>query len=132
MNWFKSEHYSNEPIIVKFEETWYSSEYYEVRWKWTKPTSIKEKIFGTDWHYIYEYNDYRFHSPDSYSQWRRKAFRINEEFKAIVAYVKNNIHTYKELDEYFKISETNERYRNAVRRYNEKVAHIQELKKEIF
>lgn len=58
MNLWKNVHYSNEEVIICFAESWFSKEYYVVYWRWAKPSSWREKIFGCGWHKIYEYRGY--------------------------------------------------------------------------
>lgn len=58
MNIWKSKHYPCDEVIICFVESWFSDEYYVVYWKWLKPSSWREKIFGYRWNKIYEYKDY--------------------------------------------------------------------------
>lgn len=39
MNIWENEHYPSEEVIICFVESWFSNEYYEVFWKWAKPSS---------------------------------------------------------------------------------------------
>lgn len=132
MNIWESEHYSNEEVIICFVESWFSEEYYEVFWKWAKPSSWREKIFGCGWHIIREYRDYSCFDYNDSSQWIEKTFTLDSSLPKIKQYVDKNIHTYQEMADYFGMTESEKRYSEAKRRYLEKKAKNQELRKKLY
>lgn len=132
MNIWGSKHYNNEEVIICFVESWFSEEYYVVYWKWTKPSSWREKIFGCGWHKIYEYRYYSCFDYDDSSQWEEKTFKLDSSLIEVKNYVAQNIHTYQEMADYFGISESERLYSEAKQRYEEKKIKNKKLKEKLY
>lgn len=129
MNIWKNEHYRDEEVIVCFVESWFSDEYYVVYWRWAKPSSWREKIFGCGWHKIYEYCNFSSTRYNDSIQWQEKTFKLDSSLIETKNYVTKNIHTYKEMADYFGITESERLYSEAKRRHLEKEARNEELRK---
>lgn len=131
MNIWKSKHYPDEEVIICFVESWFSNEFYVVHWKWVKPSSWKEKIFGCDWHRIYKYNDYRTSDYDSRIQWEERVFKLDSSLIETKEYVTKNIRVYQEMADYFGMTESERLYSEAKRRHEEKEIKNRELKRQL-
>ena len=132
MNLWKNIHYSNEEVKICFVESWYSNERYIVYWKWAKPSSWREKIFGCKWNKIFYYLDCKsFHYNDDL-QWYEKTYKLNPHLIEIKDYVDKNIHTYQEMADYFGITESNKLYEEAKQRYIEKEIKNRELREQLY
>lgn len=131
MNIWKSKHYPCDEVIICFVESWFSDEYYVVYWKWLKPSSWREKIFGYRWNKIYEYKDYIDLDYNSSFQWEPKTYHLDSSLIKTKHYISKNIHTYKEMADYFGITKSERLYEGAKRRQKEKEAENEELRKQL-
>ena len=132
MNLWKNVHYSNEEVIICFVESWFSKEYYVVYWKWAKPSSWREKIFGCKWNKIYEYLDFRTTYYNDDIQWDTKTYLLDSSLIETKCYVSKNIHTYQEMADYFGITESKRLYEEAKQRYIEKEIKNRELREQLY
>lgn len=132
MNLWKNVHYSNEEVIICFVESWFSKEYYVVYWKWAKPSSWREKIFGCKWNKIYEYLDFRTTYYNDDRQWYEKTYKLSPHLIELKDYVDKNIHTYQEMADYFGITHSNKLYEEAKQRHMEKEIKNRELREQLY
>lgn len=132
MNLWKNVHYSNEEVIICFVESWFSKEYYVVYWKWAKPSSWREKIFGCKWNKIYEYLDFRTTYYNDDLQWYEKTYKLSPHLIEIKDYVNKNIHTYQEMADYFGITESKRLYEEAKQYHKEKEIKNRELREQLY
>ena len=129
MNIFKSEHSTNDKVIIRFKESWFSDEYYEVYWKWADPSSLKEKVFGCPFNKIYKYNNFTGYSYNYSIQWEPKTYHLDSNFIELKHWVDKKEFTYQEMVDYFGITESERLYGEAKRKQQEKDIENKKLRK---
>lgn len=129
MNIWRSKHYNNEEVIIRFVESRFFNVVY---WRWAKPSSWREKIFGCGWNKIYEYRNYSYFDYNDSSQWEDKVFRLDSSLPKIKNYVTQNIHIYQEMEDYFGITKSERLYSEAKRKYEEKEIEKRKLRKQLY
>lgn len=129
MNIFKSEHSTNDKVIIRFKESWFSDEYYEVHWKWAKPSSLEEKIFGCPFHTVLKYDDLKFYPYNNRFQWSEKTYHLDIDFVNLKHWADNKEFTYQEMADYFGITESERLYEEAKKKAIGKEIENEKLRK---
>ena len=129
MNIFKSKHSVNDKVIIRFKESWFSDEYYEVYWKWANPSSLEEKVFGCPFNKIYKYNNFIGYSYNYSIQWDPKIYHLDSNFIELKHWVDKKEFTYQEMADYFGITESERLYNEAKRKQQEKDIENEKLRK---